>query len=285
MSNSSGDEGDNFATTGFTAADYPPSSPYATAVGGTSLEVGPDGSRIGEFGWSTSKSILCSVALEGAVPGCAASTVGSWEPPAPGAWDYGGGGGTSYQYPEPYYQTTVVPAALADRNQALTGVANRVEPDISMDADPTTGMLIGETQAFPNGTYYAQYRIGGTSLASPLLAGLLADADQAAPAPLGFVNPALYLLAQGPSASSALYDVVAGGKQALARLDFINGINSAQGYLTSARVIDYQGLETYCSGTGNCAEQLVALNTATGFDSMTGLGSAGTGLVQALSKP
>ena len=48
----------------------------------------------------------------------------------------------------------------------------RVEPDISMDADPATGMLVGETQTFPNGVYYDQYRIGGTSLASPLFAGL-----------------------------------------------------------------------------------------------------------------
>ena len=43
-----------------------------------------------------------------------------------------------------------------------------------MDADPNTGMLIGETQIFPDGTYYDQYRIGGTSLASPLFAGMTA---------------------------------------------------------------------------------------------------------------
>ena len=37
---SAGDEGDEFALLGITVADYPPSSPYATAVGGTSLQVG-----------------------------------------------------------------------------------------------------------------------------------------------------------------------------------------------------------------------------------------------------
>jgi len=46
-----------------------------------------------------------------------------------------------------------------------------------MDADPTTGMLIGETQNFslssrfgPAGVHYGEYRVGGTSLASPLIA-------------------------------------------------------------------------------------------------------------------
>ena len=37
---SSGDSGDNFADFGIAAPDYPPSSPFVTAVGGTSLEVG-----------------------------------------------------------------------------------------------------------------------------------------------------------------------------------------------------------------------------------------------------
>lgn len=287
---SSGDDGDNFAITGFTASDYPASSPYATAVGGTTLEIGPNGSRIGEFGWSTSKSILCTAPEEGAFPGCSASTVGDYEPPAPGAFDYGGGGGTSYYYPEPYYQEGVVPAALADRNAALTGEANRVEPDIAMDADPSTGMLIGETQTFPNGTYYSQYRIGGTSLASPLLAGVLADADQAAGVSLGFINPALYTIYRNstPSASSkgtgALYDIVYGGKQAMERLDYVNEVNAQSGYETSVRTITYEGAETYCDGTGDCATQNVALTTGSGFDSMTGVGSAGPGFIAALSK-
>jgi hypothetical protein len=43
----------------------------------------------------------------------------------------------------------------------------------------------------------------------------------------------------------------------------------------SLRVIDYEGLETYCDATGNCASRLDTLNTATGFDGMTGIGSIG----------
>jgi subtilase family serine protease len=61
-----------------------------------------------------------------------------------------------------------------------------------MDADAQSGMLIGLTQTFPNGAHYGQFKEGGTSLASPLLAGVIADVDQAAGASLGFLNPALY---------------------------------------------------------------------------------------------
>ena len=58
---SAGDDGDEFTTVGFVSADYPPSSPYITAVGGTSLQVGSTGARVGELGWSTAKSVLLAV--------------------------------------------------------------------------------------------------------------------------------------------------------------------------------------------------------------------------------
>ncbi len=284
---SAGDNGDEFTTLGMTVADYPSSSPYVTAVGGTTLQVGKGNTRLGELGWSTSKSVLCTATLaELEYPGCSSSSLNTWLPPAPGAYDYGGGGGTSYEYSEPAYQESVVPAALAARNSAITGIANRVEPDISMDADPATGMLVGETQTFPGGTHYDQYRIGGTSLASPLFAGVMADADQAAGTSLGFVNPLLYKLDSSPAAAaSAFYDVLPGGKQALARVDFLNGVSASEGTLTSVRTLDYEGPEVFCSGTANCTLQDVALTTAPGFDSMTGIGSPGAGLLAALSQP
>jgi subtilase family serine protease len=284
---SAGDEGDEFTTLGITAADYPPSSPYDTAVGGTSLQVGKHNIRDGEQGWSTSESVLCTAALEAEMyPGCRASHLDSWLPAAPGEYLYGGGGGTSYEYAEPAYQQGVVPAELAERNTAITGIANRVEPDISMDADPTTGMLVGETQEFPNGTFYDQYRIGGTSLSSPLFAGEMADTDQAAGGALGFVNPLLYRLSASPaSAAGALYDVVPGASQALVRVDYADGVDAKEGTITSVRTLEYEGREVFCTGTGNCARQKVALSTTPGFDSMTGLGSPGAELISALTKP
>jgi subtilase family serine protease len=149
-------------------------------------------------------------------------------------------------------------------------------------------MLIGETQTFPAGVFYGQYRIGGTSLSSPLFAGVMADADQAAGGALGFVNPLLYRLDASPSSSAAstvFDDIVPGGKQALVRVDYLNSINAQDGTLTSVRGLTYEGPEVYCSGTGNCTEQDVALSTSRGFDSMTGIGTPGDGLIAALAKP
>jgi hypothetical protein len=68
------------------------------------------------------------------------------------------------------------------------------------------------------------------------------------------------------------------------RVDFANTVDATSGYAVSLRVIDYQGTETFCDPTGNCASRPVTLTTAPGFDSMTGLGSAGTRFVPVLSK-
>jgi subtilase family serine protease len=129
---SSGDEGDNFIVTGEAQPSFPGTSPYATAVGGTSVEIGAQNNRLGEVGWSTGISVLCTEELAN-LGGC--SEVGQWEPEAPGEYDYGGGGGTTNQYREPWYQEPVVPAELAAK--AGTGVPNRVVPDISMEGDPS----------------------------------------------------------------------------------------------------------------------------------------------------
>ncbi len=284
----SGDEGDEFVNFGESVSGYPESSPYQTSVGGTTLEVGRTGNRLAEYGWSTSKSVLCTqplAALE--FPGCTLRRLETWLPREPGEYDYGSGGYTSFVYPEPYYQLGVVPNSLARRNRATTGTANRVEPDISMVGDPSTGMLVGETQEFPGGDRYDQYRIGGTSLSSPLFAGVMADADQAAGGSLGFVNPLLYRLA-APGAPGALYDVVPGGKQDAARVDYVNSINEEEGLLREVRVIEYEGREEFCEGEEeeeSCTHQKVSISTAPGFDSMTGLGAPGKGFLTALAKP
>ncbi len=266
---SSGDGGDEFTTVGAVVADYPSSSPWATAVGGTTLQIGAAGQRLGEFGWSTARSFLCTETFLKA-GGCADASLGQWLP-IDEALDGGSGGGTSYVYPQPFYQRGVVPAGLSHRNAARVGNdPMRVEPDISMEADPATGFLVGETQTFPNGVYYDQYRIGGTSVSSPLLAGVLARADQVAGHSLGFVNPSLYSLYGD---SNAIYDVPAAGKQDQSRADYANSIGPGDGFFFSTRIIDYEGQEMFCSDNGTCSTRDVALSTAPGFDSMTGLGA------------
>ena len=278
---STGDDGDNFDLLGVSAADYPASSPYVTAMGGTTLAIGANGRQTGQLGWATGRSFKCTANVENALPGCTASTLNTW---LPVTFDGGSGGFTSYNYTQPFYQASVVPSSLATRNQFIVGTQPmRVIPDISMDADPATGFLIGLTETFPDGSVvYGQTRYGGTSLASPLFAGVIADADQAAGVPLGFVNPAIYKLV---STSGAIDDIVPGGLQAQFRTDHANTyITGAEGLIYSFREITYEGTITYCDATGNCATRPNTLSTAKGYDSMTGLGSIGPDFISDLTK-
>ena len=231
---SSGDNGDEQAATGIKQVDYPASDPYATAVGGTSLAVGAAGYQF-EAGWGTDKYSL--------------STDGTaWEPIADDPFLYGAGGGQSVIFGVPDYQHSAVPVST-------TG---RAVPDIGLDADPTTGMLVGETQTFTmkgkDVVMYDEYRIGGTSLASPLMAGVQALASQAAGSRLGFANPAIYAL-QG---SSALRDVTNNHDgDANVRSDYVNGIDDSAGFKYSVRTFDDDS----------------SLVTGPGWDDVTGVGS------------
>ncbi|HEY3833237.1 MAG TPA: S53 family peptidase [Acidimicrobiia bacterium] len=268
---STGDDGDNFDLIGVSAAGYPASSPFVTAVGGTTMKIGANGQRTGDLGWATGRSFLCTKNVENAFPGCSSKTVNTW---GPVSYDGGSGGYTSYNYTQPFYQARVVPTSLATRNSPIIGdVATRVIPDISMDADAATGELMGLHETFPNGQVkFGLTRFGGTSLASPLLAGELADVDQAAGVSVGFVNPDMYRLV---TKSGAIDDVRPGGKQAQYRTDLAASYVPVSGLAESFREITYEGVVTYCDGTGNCASRNNTLSTANGYDSMTGLGTIG----------
>ncbi|HEY3735207.1 MAG TPA: S53 family peptidase [Streptosporangiaceae bacterium] len=275
---SSGDDGDNFADFGMTVPDYPATSPFITAVGGTTLEINRAGARAAEYGWSVAKQTLCA----SATTNCGSATV----PAGSLNWQAGGGGGTSFFYTQPFYQAGVVPSALALRNEALFGpVPLRVIPDISMDADAQSGMLIGLHEQFPNGVRYNQFKEGGTSLASPLLAGVVADADQAAGVSLGFLNPELYKASTDtPAAFNDILPPASPDSAAVIRVDFINAINASNGFVMSLRTINYAGPETFCDGTGNCATRNVTITAAPGFDGLTGIGSVGRKFVSTMSK-
>ncbi len=131
----------------------------------------------------------------------------------------------------------------------------RAVPDIAMDADPNTGFEVGETQVFPNGTYWDQYRIGGTSLASPLLAGVVAVADELHGSPLGFINPLYYRLIGTP----LVHDIVAPfSPLAQVRTDYTNFLDNTQGVFFRLQTIDVQ------SST---------LHDTPGYDNETGVGT------------
>jgi subtilase family serine protease len=120
---------------------------------------------------------------------------------------------------------------------------------------PNTGFQVGETQVFPDGTYCDQYRIGGTSLSSPLLAGVIAVADQFAHRSLGFVNPLYYKLLGTP----ALHDITAPASPlAQVRTDFVNGIDASNGLRYRLPTIDVQ---------------TTTIHSAPGYDDETGVGT------------
>jgi hypothetical protein len=103
--------------------------------------------------------------------------------------------------------------------------------------------------------------------------------------PLGFLDPALYKAYTIPL--TGFYDVSApasANRAALIRVDYVDGVDATDGYAVSLRVINYEGLETYCDGTLNCATRDVTLTTTPLFDSMTGLGSVGPNFIRTLSK-
>jgi subtilase family serine protease len=242
---SSGDSGDEVANIGRPEPDFSASDPFVTAVGGTSLGIDKHNNVSVQTGWETGKSVLTNGAF-----------------PAP-AFTSGSGGGTSRVFAEPAYQRGVVPDALARQNQ--TGTARgRVVPDVSMVADPNTGFLMGETQTFPTGVQYDQFRIGGTSLASPLLAGMMADADQLDHFHHGFINPLLYhVTAHTP----AIHDVLP-ENTGVVRVDFANSVDASDGLITSVR-------------TFNDPDQVI--HTTRGYDDVTGVGSPNGLLFLALS--
>jgi subtilase family serine protease len=229
---SSGDDGDELANTGIKQSDLPTSDPYVTSVGGTSTGIGADGSISFQTGWGTDKYSLSSDGK-------------SW---TAAGYLYGAGGGTSTLFNQPAYQ------------KGTTKSAYRQNPDVAMDADPNTGMLVGETQTFSDGTYYDEYRIGGTSLASPLFAGITALTLQHTGSGLGLLNPVIYanqkdftdVLPASSSKKTPAGDV---------RVDFANSENADGGLLYSVRTFDNDS----------------SLPTTKGYDTVTGVGTPNSG--------
>jgi subtilase family serine protease len=250
---SSGDSGDEtFGGPANTAtADWPASSPWVTAVGGTSLAVGASNDYLFETGWGTDRNRLnCKGFLKQVNSWCGSEV-----------YLYGSGGGTSRIFAEPSYQQGVVPNGLATRWS--TSFPGRVVPDIAAVGDPNTGMLIGQTQAFSNGTFYDEYRIGGTSLSSPLTAGIMAVAQQARGSNIGFANPLIYSLP-----ANAFHDVVSPASTvAVVRADYANGENGSNGILYSIRRMNVT----------------FTLATTPGYDDVTGRGSPNGSFVSAVA--
>jgi subtilase family serine protease len=98
-------------------------------------------------------------------------------------------------------------------------------------------------------------RLGGTSLASPLLAGVIAVANQVAHHKIGFANPAYYKLLGTP----AVHDIVAPKSPvAEVRTNYTNTVDASGGYTYILRTVD---------------DQRTTIHSTRGYDAETGVGT------------
>ena len=137
------------------------------------------------------------------------------------AWS-GSGGGCSGQEAMPSYQGL---------NGSGVCSPNRASPDVAAIADPATGFSV-----YINNSYWGTgyYIVGGTSLAAPVTAGLVANVDAArvsfGKSKLTFLNPGLYQAANS-NYNYFLYDVTSGsnGYSAGFQFDLVTGLGNITG--------------------------------------------------------
>jgi subtilase family serine protease len=281
----SGDDGDS--TQGappvipVASGSWPATSPYATAVGGTSLLLMNASGEKAEYGWANYFTTFNGTPV---VNGSATKVMDQgWGP-----FEYAGGsgGGPSLIIPEPFYQWEVVPNIFATQTYTAAGTPvplngpHRVTPDISMVADPDTALMEGQTLIIGTPpvdpgctktsliTEYCESPIGGTSLATPLFAGVMALVNERrfsqGLSAVGFVNPALYALhVGGTGANTPIVDVNA-PSEPIGVLVFYPGF-SFYGFAT---------LDSDPTSDGNIVENVdSSLHSAPGYDNVTGLGA------------
>ncbi|CAL9677677.1 Pseudomonalisin (plasmid) [Actinosynnema sp. ALI-1.44] len=239
----SGDTGDNSGVQGQAEATFPASHPWVTAAGGTSVALGGDNKIAFTAGWANSGYTQSG---------------GSWvaQSDDDGPFAGGAGGGVSMFYKAPAYQQGVVPTQLAGGKRAI--------PDVSALADSFTGMAIAYTNSHGQ---FVQMASGGTSLAAPLIAALVADAAQAQGVTrFGFLNDALYDLIGSPQITD-VKPVSAGIWSPF--MHTFGGVHVPD------------GLGSYLLDVDSRPQ---SLQSGQGWDTLTGIGTPTAGFVTALGK-
>lgn len=195
----------------------PASSPYVTAVGGASVGLDADNRIAVEAGWE----VQTRFAQNGGI--------------IPPGFLYGAGGGESAFYPRPSWQSERI---------AHSG-SGRLVPDVASLADPNTGFTV----AVPRNGAVSYEAHGGTSLATPMVASMVAIAKARTGVDVGLAAPFLYAL----SGSSAIRDVVPASAGTWYRRDKSTG----QLWLETLYLWDARPQ---------------SLQSATGWDPVTGVG-------------
>lgn len=185
---SSGDSGAYQCSRSKAGASYPAVSPYALAIGGTTLTTTGQTTYASETAWSCKSYLLCQQLLGG-----------------------GAGGGTSTTEAAPAWQVA-----------ALGELAGRSIPDISFSADPASGAILvvdGGNQA---------EQVGGTSLSAPMFAGFWARIQTRNGNALSTPNASLYKYGASARGAQFLHDVTSGsmGYTAAPGWDLATGFGS-----------------------------------------------------------
>ena len=172
------------------AVDFPASSPFVTGVGGTEFNEGS-----GNY-WSTTN-------------GTNGASANSYIPEM--VWNdsstnglSAGGGGLSIYFSKPAWQIgNGVPADFS-----------RDVPDVSFSASPNHDpYLICSSGSCTNGFRDANSflnTVGGTSVSTPVFAGMLALVEQKINSRIGNANPIIYGLANSTFASTVFHDISVG---------------------------------------------------------------------------
>jgi hypothetical protein len=215
-------------------ANYPASSPHVVAVGGTRLHLGENGEWAGESIWNDGGE------NKGIRDGSGA-----------------GGGGCSIQFAAPPWQRSVSDWSSVGCSE------KRAVADISADADPYTGLAVydtspeceEETEEGVEGSATVHWcTIGGTSLASPLIASVFALAGGAQ----GVEYPAETLYENAAASPSSLHDVTEGSNGRCA-----TPFDKSTGNQTCTQAQDAQT---------SCSSKLICL-AGNGYDGPTGVGT------------
>jgi subtilase family serine protease len=260
---SSGDDGDLNDVEGYKDVNYPASSPYATAVGGTSLFLNQNLTLGFQTGWGDNFTQITNAAD---AKGYSTPLVPPDMSQADGLGFYfGAGGGVSGMFRKPSFQS-----GLPGRFRLL--------PDISYLADPQTGVELFCTGSScfnndPTQIYIAL--IGGTSLSCPMFSSVWAISTQHAGRPLGQASRSLYDLP-----SNAISDIVPEGSP----LDAAGLINLGRKEIFEGpyQLIGPESLAPFLSGLFEAPDGTwlavsfgtdSSLSITRGWDDVTGLGT------------
>lgn len=178
-------------------ASFPSSDPLVLAVGGTEGNPYPTT-------FSCAADTICSTGLVTVSGPCDSASLTDCTP-------VGYGGEQVWNEPDfaPGSTTSGAPSllfALPSYQEGL-GLTSRTTPDVSYNAAINGGVLVVNSTVLGEPTFFI---VGGTSAASPQWAAIIALANQSAGQSLGFLNPAIYKLAQSAAYANDFHDITVG---------------------------------------------------------------------------